>query len=301
MISHLFTRALRFVVTSCLIWLSAASASMARQVLPDDHCDALAVLLAMDVIDPPLTWVARDALARELEQNAALLGLMPETVTNLTLHLRFIGPRAPPLSQSERDALHAQAQRCYELAQVLGRQNATGRRDSALMSPEQRKGIGRLQASVQRVENAPDIAVNWGMLAAIMIPFGAIIPGLRRYALWRQRSRRRAKRFACSIAAHYRIGDAPAMGAYVEDISRIGCRLRLLEGELEPDAQINLALKSLQINARVVWKNTHFVGAEFASPLTRAEIDQLIGAPLSRLANRASALANRRSAPPLHG
>lgn len=104
----------------------------------------------------------------------------------------------------------------------------------------------------------------WLFLSVLLVAVTTIY-GVLMISRWQQK--RRAKRYPCSISAMCSVENNKRQTVQIEDISMIGCCMRVLHDDLNPGTEINLDIAGIDMMGQIVWRNENLSGVEFSSPL----------------------------------
>jgi hypothetical protein len=207
--------------------------------------------------------------------------------------------------------------------------DAESAREQNAERPQERSGGGASARAPPRPSQERRAETNSPLLAQLLalkrflIP-AALVGGLVGLFLWlrarhRNETRRRAPRYPCQIQTDMRqsralmgglggpeapaaAGDKSAAGVHrvsLEDVGLWGARINRAGAPLGDNARVEIFLHGAWHGGKVVWSNAVFAGVEFATPLDRETLVELVGpaAASGRRRGRRNGRRERKTAP----
>lgn len=200
---------------------------------------------------PLPSWDQRDALARKLEAEGDPLGLGDERIRRLAFALRMGQHALDQLDPAERAVL--------------------GQVEAGCDPPEPEQPVPSPGSF------GFDLQVGWPHLAASIGVMAICLGVLRSLARWNALSRRRNKRYFCSINITCQDSDGAVFQCRVRDVSPSGLRMTAPKtADLAIGDALTLDFRTFRISGHIVSRNRHYSGVAFSRDLTRAELLHLV-------------------------
>jgi len=175
------------------------------------------------------------------------------------------------LDAAEREALQQWLRRCADDNSL--RPDPGGRRDGAatVLESSTAETAERRRATSERSIHDSGASIrmkpSWLTLSALATILALMATVLRWHAQWRQRRKRRARRYRCNLRATFAASDGTDE-VRVEDISQLGCMLRT-DRPVPPKTACHVHLIGTWIRGRVVWSNKRYTGIQFSRSMRR--------------------------------